>query len=423
MFSVNIKGHRDPNNIEWVKLELIFYKSGYARVPKVLHITGLYKHWDNKVQRFVDKSRESEEKNKLLQREKLNYLKVAERWETEGKDWLPVELSHFYEQKSKRRNQYLSVSEMIDILYERFMKQERYKNGKILLSISNAQHYLYLKRSLERFTLSKYRRCFSKFMFRDITEQFLLDYVLYEKTRGGKNGTRGGINQKIKKLHAVCMAAKRAKVYNVNLVAFTSVKGLLRTPKTAPKAVSHKIIQQIEEYDRQHLTSKEIFYLDIFLFSYYTAGMSLIDICLLTKESIKENMLVYERTKCDRQARTLLIAKAKILIEKYADKGYMNYVFPIIRHKRTTQVQIYGKCKRLSSKINETLRKICLQLGIKQKICISSARSSYISKMIDEGYHPLQVAEQTGNTPQTIYRYYYTINDKEKMLDEMNSIF
>ena len=127
MFSVNIKGHRDPNNIEWVKLELIFYKSGYARVPKVLHITGLYKHWDNKVQRFVDKSRESEEKNKLIQREKLNYLKVAERWETEGKDWLPVELSHFYEQKSKRRNQYLSVSEMIDILYERFMKQERFK--------------------------------------------------------------------------------------------------------------------------------------------------------------------------------------------------------------------------------------------------------------------------------------------------------
>lgn len=60
------------------------------------------------------------------------------------------------------------------------------------------------------------------------------------------------------------MAAKRAKVYNVNLVAFASVKGLLRTPKTAPKTVSHKIIQQIEEYDRQHLTSKEIFYLDIF---------------------------------------------------------------------------------------------------------------------------------------------------------------
>lgn len=56
-------------------------------------------------------------------------------------------------------------------------------------------------------------------------------------------------------------------------------------------------------------------------------------------------------------------------------------------------------------------------------IKLGAARSSYILKMIDEGYHPLQVAEQAENTPQTIYGYYYTINDKEKMLEEMNSIF
>lgn len=55
MFTVKIKGHRDPHNIEWVKLEIIFYKRGYARVPKVLSITGLYKNWDNKVQRFIGK--------------------------------------------------------------------------------------------------------------------------------------------------------------------------------------------------------------------------------------------------------------------------------------------------------------------------------------------------------------------------------
>ena len=37
---------------------------------------------------------------------------------------------------------------------------------------------------------------------------------------------------------------------------------------------------------------------------------------------------------------------------------------------------------------------------------MGAALSSYILKMIDEGYHPLQVAELAGNTPQTIYRYY-----------------
>ncbi len=423
MFTVKIKGHRDPQNIEWVKLEIIFYKSGYARVPKVLSITGLYKNWDNKVQRFIDGSKDSEEKNKLLMQERLKYLKVAERWETDGKDWIPVELSHYYEKKTKCRNQYLSVSEMIDMMYERFMQQGRYKNGKILFSVGNAKRYGYLKRSLEYFTQSKYHRAFSKYMFRDITEQFLQDFVLFEKTRGGKNGNRGGIDNKMRTLHAVCMAAKRAKVFNVNLVAFTPVRGLLRTPHSIPKAVPHKVILQIENYDREKLTKKEAFYLDIFLFSYYTAGMSTIDICYLTKDCLKGDMIVYERTKYDKQARTLLIDKAKVLIEKYANDGYMNYVFPIIKLKHMTQEQIYGRSKRVASKVNNVLCKICTDLDIKHKVCMSSARSSYISKMIDEGYHPLQVAEQAGNTPQTIYRYYYTINDKEKMLDEMNTLF
>ena len=43
MFTVNIKGQRDPRNIDLVKLDLIFYKRGYARVSKVIHITGLYR--------------------------------------------------------------------------------------------------------------------------------------------------------------------------------------------------------------------------------------------------------------------------------------------------------------------------------------------------------------------------------------------
>ncbi len=43
--------------------------------------------------------------------------------------------------------------------------------------------------------------------------------------------------------------------------------------------------------------------------------------------------------------------------------------------------------------------------------------------MIDERFHPLQVAELAGNSPQTIYRHYYTISDKEKMKEKMNNIF
>lgn len=39
MFAVNIKGQRDLKKIEFVKLEMIFYKPVFARVSKVLNIT------------------------------------------------------------------------------------------------------------------------------------------------------------------------------------------------------------------------------------------------------------------------------------------------------------------------------------------------------------------------------------------------
>lgn len=95
MFTVNIKGKRDPKNINFVKLEMVFYKRGYTRVTKVINIKGLYSDWDQKSQLFVGK--ESSEKNKFLQQQKLKYLKVGERWDAQGKDWIPVELSHYYD--------------------------------------------------------------------------------------------------------------------------------------------------------------------------------------------------------------------------------------------------------------------------------------------------------------------------------------
>lgn len=423
MFTVNIKGQRDPNEIEWIKLELIFYRTGYNRVPKRLYIKGLYKDWDKKAQKFKESSKENLDKNKLLQKEKLKYLKIGERWETEGKEWSPVELSHYYDAKDRKNNSYLSVSQMIDRIYEKFIHQERSINGNILVSLGTAEQYNYLKRSLEKFTQAKYHRVFSKYMFRDITEQFLRDYILYEQARGHKNKNNGGVVQKLKKLHAVCIEAKKIGVYNVNLSAFYPIRHKYKVKKTLPKCVSHKIIQQIELFDRNLLTVKESFYLDLFLFSYYTAGMSPIDICFLAKDNIKNGMIIYNRIKSDQQARVIIIDKAQVLLDKYSNVSYMNYAFPIFKRKNQTQPQLYKRCSRVSSKVSQTLDKICKKLGIKQKIVWSSARSSYISKMIDEGYHPLQVAEQVGNSPQTIYRYYYTINDKDEMKKDLDSIF
>lgn len=423
MFTINIKGERATKMIEWVKLTIIFYKRGYNRVTKVLSIRGLYKDWDQKNQRFVENSKENIEKNKLLHKELLKYLKIGEKWEVENKDWIPLELAHYYDQQAHSKNQYSTISEIIGLQFDKFTKQERYVNGKIIYSLKTAKQYKYLEQSMQKFCQEKYHRSFSKYMFRDITEKFLRDYILYEQKRGSKKRNNGGINQKLKTLHAVCVTAKKMKVFNVNLLAFSTIKNKLRSPKTIPKSVPHKYIQQIEGFDRALLTDKESFYLDLYLFSYYAAGISPIDICFLTKDNIKGDMLIYDRTKSDKQARVILIDKAKKLLGKYVNAGYMNYVFPIFKKRNLTQKQLYNRSTRISTMVNKTLHKICQKLKITQNVVWSSARSSYISKMIDEGYHPLVVADQTGNTLQTILRYYYTINDKEEMKKTLDTIF
>lgn len=421
MFTVNIKGKRDPKNIEFVKLEMIFYKRGFARVTKVLYLTGLYKDWDQKTQSFSGK--ESAEKNKFLRQEKLKYLKVAERWESQGKDWISVELSHYYDIDPKFRNKYIPISDVIKELTEKFTQQERYKNGRILCSLSTARKYRNLNSSLQQFTRSKYHRDFIQYRFRDLNEEFLQDFTVWVQVQAAKRGNSGDISGKLRKLKAVCFYAKEQGVYNVNLNVFQSFKEKLKSRITTPKGVSQEVIQRIEKFDRTLLTKKEQLYLDLFLFSYYAGGMSAIGVCLLTRNQIKGDMIIYDRTKYDKQARVIIIDKAAEIIERYRSEAYMNYVFPTIKRCNPTQSKLYGRVKRINEKVNKTLRKICDHCGIKLRITWGTARSSYISKMIDEGFHPLQVAELAGNSPQTIYRYYYTISDKGKMKDKMNKVF
>lgn len=66
MFTINIKGNKNPRNNELVKLELIFFKRGYARVSKVFDITGKLYDWDNKTQSFTNRSGDAIAKNKKI---------------------------------------------------------------------------------------------------------------------------------------------------------------------------------------------------------------------------------------------------------------------------------------------------------------------------------------------------------------------
>ena len=93
-----------------------------------------------------------------------------------------------------------------------------------------------------------------------------------------------------------------------------------------------------------------------------------------------------------RLARPVLLDKAKVIIEKYRNPK-SEYIFPVFTRKHNTTKKMQGRVRRLSHNVNNTLACICENLGIKESVKWNMARSYFISKMVDEGYQPLQIAE------------------------------
>ncbi len=425
MYTINIKGKPNPKDPAMVKLEMIFFKSNYPRVTKVVNVTGLLTDWDAKSQSFRVGSAEATAKNKLLFDLKTKYYHKADDWEIEGRNWSPVQLSHAFDEAEQIKSEVVvkSVLQMIESFEERYLEKKRIKNGHIMDSIKTSKCYTNLKKTLIQFTSEKYNKSFSSYFFTDINEQFLLDFAFWIKEQGIKNGNRGGLTHKLRLLRAVCNHAYKMGMYGVNMDAFLCLGNDIKWPETTSKAISYKTMNKIAAIDRTLLTRYEQLHLDMFLFSYYAGGMANVDVCNLTWDCIQEDRIVYERIKFPKTAKPILLQKARDIMNKYKGKSFENYVFPVFSPKHTTSQKRMVRVKEISSKVSRTLRKICKILRIKDKVTWYSARGSFISKMVDAGNNPYVVAEMAGNSPLTIYKHYYKNTRREEIKREMEFMF
>ena len=422
MFSINIKGKENPKSPDTAKLELVFFKTAYPRVTKVISITGALKDWDAKNQQFLGRGVETTERNKRLLELKAKYLKIAEEWEAEGKEWSPVQWSHCFdiEQKAKKKNKVISVSAAIKEIIRHNQDKERIKNGKIITSQGNAQTYRNLEKILSEFVRDKYNRQLGSYYFDEINEIFVHDFALYLQKRGIEKGNAGGLASRLRKLVGVCYHASKMNVPDIDLSVFEKVRPMMKPKDFKPKTIPRAIMSKIEGIDRSRFSRTENFHLDLFLFSYYTGGMAGVDVCYLTWDCIDEDgYLCYERIKFPKKARIKFNSKAKAITEKYKDKCFENYMLPIFTHKHPTEQQRDRKRRRTGEKVGLILEKVRKIIKYKDKITWYSARGTFISEMIASDIHPVDVAAMAGNSPNTIYKHYYKNVDQKQIDDKM----
>lgn len=425
MFTINFKGKPNPKDKKLVKLEMIFFRTNYPRAIKVINLIGLYKDWDQSAQCFKSRDPDYLEKNEYLLELKKKYHKVALEWEKTEYNWTPVQLSRYFETQKSQKSEVkvLNVSQMIDLLIEKFSTQERFKNGKLVVGSLNAREYHFLKRSLSDFTKQKYGKALSSYFFADIDEDFIQDYSLFLQMKGAKNGNKGALSNRLKKLQAVFNHANKMDIPNTNTRIFRCVENKMKQGRFEPKTIPFEIMQKIENIDRSKFTRVENTHIDIFLFCFYAGGMANIDAAHLTEGCIIDDMIIYERMKFPKEAKAPLIDKAKAILVKCKDSSYGDYVLPIFTNRHTDEKLQRARLEYYNYKLNLTLEKVRKAIRYKEKITWYASRGSYITKMINDGYHPVLVAEHAGNSPEMIYKHYYKTTNKEEVLKKMNKSF
>lgn len=210
-----------------VKLEMVFYKTGYNRIPRVADVTGACKNWDNESRNFTSSSSEYVEKN-----QPLPDIRGVNTYPLPSSGNARSAISRYCSgpivsspkaRRKRKKTKMLTVSQLLQARLDYFENHEKIKNGKLVKSVGTASMYKQLRNSLANFVQTKFRKELSRYYFTDITQTCLLEYVVFLEKRGIENGNKAGLRQLLRMFRAlVNHAADELHMYGANPAIFES---------------------------------------------------------------------------------------------------------------------------------------------------------------------------------------------------------
>lgn len=177
--------------------------------------------------------------------------------------------------------------------------------------------------------------------------------------------------------------------------------------KTIKRAVPLQIIRKIRNLKLKQYSSLD-YSRDIFMFSFYTRGMSLIDMAFLKKQNLQNGVLTYRRHKTNQQLIIRWEKPMQDLINKY-DTSDTPYLLPIIKNNGRDEIRQY---KSEMTRINRNLKKIGYQLGLTIPLTSYVARHGWASIAKSQNIPLATISEAMGHDSEKTTRIYLSsLND------------
>jgi integrase/recombinase XerD len=213
--------------------------------------------------------------------------------------------------------------------------------------------------------------------FKNINEGLLRKFIVFLKTEQGL-GERSVMNVLVVIRTIINMAIVR-KMADKNDYPFGKGGITIRFPETQKIGLNEDEIHMLEnadfptDPDANHARN-------VFLFSFYMAGMRISDVLRLKWEDIIDGRLNYQMGKNQKIVSLRLPAKALSILDHYNVMEAENngFVFPELKDVDPTNgKQIYRRITLSNKKFNDQLKAIAKDLGIKKTLTCHISRHSF----------------------------------------------
>lgn len=232
--------------------------------------------------------------------------------------------------------------------------------------------------------------------FDDMDSNMLLEYEYHLKAKALSPNTISFYMKRLRAVYNKAVDDGYAEYKNLFKRVFTS------SEKTVKRAISLKFIKRLKEMDLSYSASKS-FARDMFLFSFYTRGMSFVDIAYLQKKDLKGNILSYRRKKTSQLLSIQWEKCMKEIADKYPSSVMSPFLFAIIDNPDGDTRKQYHNVQSL---VNRHLKEIGTVLNLSIPLTMYCARHSWASIARNEGIPISVISEGMGHDSETTTQIY-----------------
>lgn len=316
---------------------------------------------------------------------------IVSRLERAGHDYVSADVVKLYHTPAEAGGFMSFVRELV--------KQQK-QNGKA----RTAERYTTVMNSFWRFAGEK------DVLLDEVDSDLMVKYETFLKARGICPNSSSYYMRGLRAIYNRAVEKKLTVQRNPFKHVYTGID------KTVKRAVPLKIIRQVRVLDLT-LSPAMDFARDIFMFSFYTRGMSFIDMAFLKKKDLQKGILSYRRHKTNQQLFIKWEKPMQEIIDKYDTTG-TPYLLPIIKDMNADERRQYKNAAHL---VNSKLKKLGGQLGLYIPLTSYVARHAWASIAKSKNIPVSVISEAMGHDSENTTRIYLASLDTS-VVDKANRL-